>query len=155
MKPYKVLKHPNQKLKEIAAPVEKFDDRLREKIIRMITTMKREGGIGLAANQVGILERIIVIDTLKSDKTNGFLGALINPVISARSEEKNTGLEGCLSFPDKTYNVSRSEYIIVQFQNPLGTVQQKKFTGMTAVCIQHEVDHLNGITFDTKGTDGR
>lgn len=155
MKPYTILKFPNQKLKEIANKVEVFDDTLRQTIARMIMTMRRENGIGLAGNQIGILKQIIVIDTVKADKPNGFLGALINPMIIENSDETKVGQEGCLSFPNQAYYVQRKKYITVTFQNPMGQMQTKEFNGLTAVCIQHEIDHLNGITFETKAISGK
>lgn len=150
MKPFQVLHYPNPILKEKAAIVTKFDNELRDIISRMLLTMKTTKAIGLAATQVGILKRIIVIDTLKSETpANRFYGTLINPIIISESE-KNISGEGCLSFPNKHYLIERYKTISVKFQNPLGEKQERRFNNLTAACIQHEIDHLNGVTFDTK-----
>lgn len=150
MKPFQVLHYPNPILKEKAAIVTKFDNELRDVISRMLLTMKTTKAIGLAATQVGILKRIIVIDTLKSETpANRFYGTLINPIIISESE-KNISGEGCLSFPNKNYLIERYKTISVKFQNPLGETQERRFNNLTAACIQHEIDHLDGITFDTK-----
>jgi peptide deformylase len=150
MKHFKVLKHPNPKLKQVAEPVETFNEELKNTVLRMINTVKKEGGIGLAGNQVGVLQRIIIIDTLKADKSRGFFGALINPTIVSKALDKTVYPEGCLSFPNAQYWVERNNAIVVKFQNVMGAVQEREFKGITSICIQHEIDHLNGVTFDTK-----
>lgn len=150
MKVYKILHDPHPKLKEKAEAVEVFDDNLKDSVIRMIATLKRSGGIGLAGNQVGLMKRVIVIDTLSSNTPGGFLGALINPVILEKSDNRKNSQEGCLSFPDKAFLVERQDQITVHFQNVSGISSTRKFSGLTAICIQHEIDHLDGITFDMR-----
>lgn len=117
--------------------------KLQELIVDMRDTMLHYGGMGLAANQVGVLKRIVVLQ-LPSDAT---LLALINPVITACSMELRTDPEGCLSFPGVMVPMERSARITVTFVDETGTLQEAlHFEGLAAVAIQHEVDHLDGKT---------
>lgn len=148
MTPFKILTYPNEALKQECLPVTEFGtQQLRELVQRMQATIihRHSKGFGLAANQVGILLRVIVINTL-SKKTGGYLGALINPEIVEVSEDVESAEEGCLSFPDQRYDVYRSIAIKVKFRSIDGQEQVRSFKGITAVCVQHEIDHLNGVT---------
>lgn len=104
-------------------------------------TTFREGmkGIGLAANQVGLNLRVVSIKGIDS--------CLFNPQIVHASEEKDVMEEGCLSFPGMVFKIKRSKSIRVRFTDALGNVQTQSYAGLTARCIQHEIDHLNGILF--------
>ena len=111
---------------------------------RMIQTMIRAGGIGLAANQVGEHIRLFVM------YVDGEFFHCFDPSILDHSESLTTSAEGCLSFPGETCQVPRYENIIVKFANANGHYQQREFTGLAARCFQHELDHLNGITMHSR-----
>lgn len=135
--------YPDPVLKEKARPVSIFTPQLRETLNNMAETMYRGHGIGLAANQVGLLERIIVIDI--SEESNGLL-YLVNPEIIWR-EGSTTFEEGCLSIPDFRETVKRAKRIAVRAQDPEGVPFEFCADGLFAICIQHEIDHLDGILF--------
>ena len=128
-----------QKAKRVAS----IDDTIRNLCASMIDTMIKSGGIGLAANQVGILKRIIVV----SDEGN--IKVFINPEITNFSEEKVSFEEGCLSLPQTFLTITRSENIMVKYRDLKGKPRMERYSGLTARVIQHEVDHLDGITMDT------
>lgn len=128
-----------QKAKRVAS----IDDTIRNLCASMIDTMIKSGGIGLAANQVGILKRIIVV----SDEGN--IKVFINPEITNFSEEKVSFEEGCLSIPETFLTITRSENIMVKYRDLKGKPRMERYSGLTARVIQHEVDHLDGITMDT------
>jgi peptide deformylase len=151
MKLFTILKDDHPTLKKAAEPVAVFDQKLKDTAARMIATMIKAGGIGLAAPQVGILKRIIVMAVPSPTGIKGFPKVLVNPKIIGKSEKTITGPEGCLSYPGKTYSVERNESLIVKYQDVHGNFKQEMFEGLSSVCVQHELDHLNGITFNTKG----
>ena len=124
-----------QKAKRVAS----IDDTIRNFCASMIDTMIKSDGIGLAANQVGILKRIIIV----SDEGN--IKVLINPEITYFSEEKVPFEEGCLSLPETFLTITRSENIMVKYRDLKGKPRIEKYFGLTARIIQHEVDHLDGI----------
>lgn len=128
-----------QKAKRVAS----IDDTIRNFCASMIDTMIKSDGIGLAANQVGVLKRIIVV----SD--DGNIKVMINPEITYFSEEKVPFEEGCLSLPETFLSITRSENIMVKYRDLKGKPRIEKYCGLTARIIQHEVDHLDGITMDT------
>ena len=128
-----------QKAKRVAS----IDDTIRNFCASMIDTMIKNEGIGLAANQVGILKRIIVV----SDEGN--IKVLINPEITYFSEQKVPFDEGCLSIPETFLTITRSENITVKYRDLKGKPRMERYSGLTARVIQHEVDHLDGITMDT------
>jgi peptide deformylase len=109
----------------------------------MITTMIRSNGIGLAANQVGLNIRLIIVNIA------GFKNEIMcNPQITSfHNTAFETHTEGCLSFPGRKQDMRRSQHLTVQYFNLDGTEVIREFTGLTARCIQHEIDHINGITF--------
>jgi len=129
----------NPELSSVAADVPAGED-VKPLIGAMFALMYAGKGIGLAANQVGVLKRVIVVHVA------GMKQALINPVISKRSARNTTSVEGCLSFPGKTVPMERSKAITVQGFDEDWTPIKFKASGLFAYCIQHEVDHLNGIT---------
>lgn len=104
-------------------------------------TMKKFGGIGLSANQCGVYERVFVIGT------DQFQIACINPKIIEKSETTIKSEEGCLSYPGLYLKIERPEWIVAEFTNEKGEVQQMRFDGITARCYQHELDHMNGKKF--------
>lgn len=130
-------------LKKKSREVEVIDDKVRELIEDMVETMHKYDGVGLAAVQVGILKRIIVID-IYDDKTP--IVKLINPVIVKQKGEREIE-EGCLSFPNKFARVKRPTEVVVEGLNEKGEKVKIKATELLAQALCHEIDHLNGITF--------
>lgn len=139
-----ILKYPDPRLHTVAKPVEKVDDRIRELVANMAETMYAAPGIGLAATQVDVHERVIVIDL--SEEKNDLL-VLINPEIYWRSDEREVFEEGCLSVPDTYEKVERAAEIKVRALNEQGEPFEFHADGLLAVCVQHEIDHLDGKVF--------
>ena len=139
-----ILRYPDPRLHKVAKPVGAVDARLRKLADDMFETMYEAAGIGLAATQVDVHERLIVIDV--SEERDQPL-VLINPEIVWASEEKRVGDEGCLSVPGIYDGVERSTSIKVQALDLEGKLQVHAAEGMLAVCIQHEMDHLLGKVF--------
>ena len=143
-----VIKVPNPMLAQKSEEVKIIDKSIKKLVKYMFETMKKNDGIGLAAVQIGVLKRIIVIEIEK----DGIKTELINPKILSYSSSKSTMEEGCLSVPNEYYNVERPNEIVVEFTNLKNEVQKIDASGLFARCIQHEIDHLNGITILDKGT---
>lgn len=139
-----ILKYPDSRLHKIAKPVQEVDDRIRQIVKDMTETMYEAEGIGLAATQVDIHERIVVIDI--SEERDDLL-VLINPQITARSDDKTIFEEGCLSVPGIYDKVERSSEITVEALNEQGEKFSLDADGLLAICIQHELDHLVGKVF--------
>ncbi|NBO19383.1 MAG: peptide deformylase [Proteobacteria bacterium] len=140
---------PDERLKIKSAPVEKVDNELREFIADMFDTMYHEKGIGLAAVQVGVHKRVLVADVSWRDE-DGSIGeqhVMINPEIVETSAELNVYKEGCLSLPDQFADVTRPKGLRVRFMDMEGKQQEMELDGLLATCVQHEIDHLNGIIF--------
>ena len=138
-----ILKYPDKRLRTIAKPVVSVDETIKQQVKDMFETMYEAPGIGLAATQVNFHQRIIVIDV--SDQCNEPI-CLINPEIIEKSGEIQWE-EGCLSVPDYYENVIRANDIKVQALNQHGKTFELEASEMLSVCIQHEIDHLNGILF--------
>lgn len=139
----KVLHFPDERLRLKAAPVEEINSEIAEIAENMLETMYVEGGIGLAATQVNIQKRIIVIDI--SENKNEPL-TLINPkILKLEGEEESQ--EGCLSVPDYFDVVQRAKNIEFSYTTLKNEAVRKKIDGLLAICIQHEIDHLNGKLF--------
>ncbi|MGQ4274763.1 peptide deformylase [Terrihabitans sp. B22-R8] len=139
---------PDALLRQKAEPVTIFDDELRTLIDDMLETMYAAPGIGLAAPQIGIMKRLAVVDV--SSREDGEAEApiaLINPEIVWSSEEMSVYQEGCLSIPDVYEEVVRPERIRVRFLDRDGEEQEIEADGVLATCIQHEMDHLDGVLF--------
>lgn len=134
-------------LKQVCEPVDKFDNELKHFLDDMADTMYSQDGIGLAAPQVGRPIRAIIVDT--QDSKRGLV-ELINPNIIRRSDEIEEDKEGCLSVPDMFGDVKRHVKITVEYFNRRGKKQKLTATGLMARCIQHEIDHLNGVLFIEK-----
>ncbi len=141
----KVLKYPHTLLREKAKPVDKISKEVYKLVDDMIETMLKEDGLGLAANQVGVLLRIFVINTAsQGDEPEPI--AMINPVIL--DQEGSVIIEeGCLSFPELYLNISRPERIRVHAKNLYNEDIVYETDGIVARAILHEIDHLNGILF--------
>ena len=138
-----ILRFPDPRLKKIAVPVTTIDDTVRRLIADMAETMYEAPGIGLAATQVDVHKRIVVID-VSEDKSR--LLALINPRLE-NCQGQQEGEEGCLSVPGIYEKVERAERVTVHYQDADGVQRTMVAEGLLAVCIQHEIDHLNGKVF--------
>ena len=133
-------------LRKSALPVENITDKTLQLLDDMAETMYDAPGIGLAGPQVGELKRLIVMDCSRDDEKSE-LWQMINPEVIELSEDNSTLEEGCLSIPGHTAEVSRPDWIKLRFTDIKGKEQQIKAEGLLAACIQHEIDHLNGILF--------
>ena len=142
-----ILLHPDPRLKKAAKPVEDITDELRALSDDMLATMYDAPGIGLAAPQVGVLDRLIVLDCVKKEGDTPRPLVMFNPEVIASSEETNVYEEGCLSLPDLFADVTRPEIVDVTWMDLDGRPQQETFDGLWATCVQHEIDHLNGKLF--------
>lgn len=142
----KILIHPDPRLKKICAPVDGVDADLRALASDMIATMQDAPGIGLAAPQVGVLKRLIVMNCVGKEDEPAPV-ALFNPAVIWSSEQLNTYEEGCLSIPDMYEEITRPAEVKVQFLDIDGQEQEEHYAGLWATCVQHEIDHLNGKLF--------
>ncbi|MEP5729057.1 MAG: peptide deformylase [Sulfitobacter sp.] len=142
-----ILLHPDPRLKKAAADVSDLSDDLRLLADDMLRTMYEAPGIGLAAPQVGLLHRLIVLDCVKEEGETPRPLVMFNPVITASSDDLNTYEEGCLSLPDLYADVTRPKVVDVEWMDREGNPQSETFDGLWATCVQHEVDHLNGKLF--------
>ena len=138
-----ILRFPDPRLKKVASPVAKIDDGIRRLARDMAETMYEAPGIGLAATQVDVHKRVVVIDV--SEEKNNLL-AFINPTLEKCSGEQ-VGEEGCLSVPGIYDKVERAERVTIKYLDLDGKQRTMEADGLLAVCIQHEIDHLNGIVF--------
>lgn len=139
---------PDPVLKQVALPVEKVDDSIRTLLDDMLQTMYNAHGIGLAANQVGVLKRCIVADVEQDTPHQpGKPYKMVNPEIIESSVTMFTYQEGCLSFPQQYGDVDRPASIRVRYLDENGKQQELQAEGLLATCIQHEIDHINGINF--------
>jgi len=136
-----ILEFPDPRLRTVAQPVKDVDQRVQEIVDNMFETMYDAPGIGLAATQVNIHERIITID-VSEDKSEPLV--FINPEITVLDGEMETMQEGCLSVPGFYEDVTRVEHCLVKALDRNGDAFELECTGLLAVCIQHEVDHLEG-----------
>lgn len=142
---YKIRIYGDPILKKKAEIVTDFNTEIKKILDDMLETMYNADGVGLAANQVGILKQLITIDvgTKKSPKPI----KIVNPVIIEKSKEKTEYEEGCLSFPGITEKILRPSKVKVKFFDPDGNEKIMEFTGLESTAIQHEIDHLNGVLF--------
>lgn len=139
---------PDPVLKEVAQPIENITEAIQKQAADMIETMYDAPGIGLAANQVGMLNRMFVMDVnyRKNDNSRDAI-VLINPEIIWRSEEMSVMEEGCLSIPQQYAEVERPKTVRVKYIDLKGQVQEMEGSDLTSHCLQHELDHLNGTLF--------
>lgn len=145
---------PDPRLKNISKPVEKVDAGVRKLLDEMLETMYAQNGIGLAAIQVGVAKRILIMDLGRGSKRYPESGEgkpnplfLVNPEIISASEEQSPYDEGCLSFPGQYAEVWRPKEVKVKYLDYHGKEKILEADGLLATCVQHEMDHLNGITF--------
>jgi peptide deformylase len=141
-----ILIVPDPRLKQVSAPVERVDDALRALMDDMLETMYAAPGIGLAAIQVGVPKRVIVMDLARQEepKEPRFF---VNPEILWASEETAPYEEGCLSVPEIYDEVERPSQVKIRYLNYQGETVEEDAEGLFAVCIQHEMDHLDGVLF--------
>ena len=142
-----ILIHPDPRLKTVADPVANVDSGIRRLADDMLETMYAAPGIGLAAPQVGVLQRILVMDCIKEEDAAPRPMALINPEITWVSDDVSSYEEGCLSIPDQYADVERPAEVEVSWLDLDGKTQSERFEGLWATCVQHEIDHLNGKLF--------
>ena len=142
-----ILIHPESKLRKVSLEVKDLSGRLINLADDMLQTMYDAPGIGLAAPQIGLLVRLIVIDCNKEDELIQHPIQMFNPEIIETSDEKNIQEEGCLSIPNQFGEVERPSKITVRWIDRDGNEKQESFDGLWATCIQHEIDHLDGKLF--------
>jgi peptide deformylase len=141
----RILHYPEPLLREMSQPVSDIDDEIRQLALDMAETMYAAPGVGLAAPQVGVLKRVIVLDCAPQDQERRLITA-INPEILSFEGEINEE-EGCLSVPDYYARVVRHPQVRVRFLNLQGEAVELETEGLEAVAFQHEIDHLNGVLF--------
>jgi peptide deformylase len=143
-----ILIHPDPRLKKVCEPLPGVDDAARKLIDDMLDTMYDAPGIGLAAPQIGVTRRLLVMDVADAEAGEAPEPmALVNPEILEASEEMRTHNEGCLSVPDVYYDVTRPASVRVRYLDREGAERERAFDGLAATCVQHEIDHLNGRLF--------
>ena len=150
----RIYETPDPMLRQISTPVEKFDDQLRVLIKDMFETMYEAPGIGLAAVQVGVPKRLLVMDLQEPADPEDENSApvkeprvFINPEILSHSDEEVPYTEGCLSVPDQYAEVMRPDHIRARWLDEHGKSHEQDLDGLLAICLQHEMDHLEGILF--------
>lgn len=146
-----IVEVPDPRLRQISTPVEEVNDELRALIADMFETMYAAPGIGLAAVQVGVPKRLLIIDLQEPEVEDGDPvrdpRVFINPEILAHSDQDVPYQEGCLSVPDQYAEVERPDRIRARWLDEKGVAHEEEIEGLLAVCLQHEMDHLQGILF--------
>jgi peptide deformylase len=146
-----IVEVPDPRLRQISSAVEEVTDEVRELVSDMFETMYHAPGIGLAAIQVGVPKRILVIDLQEPEEEGGEPvkdpRVFINPEILTTSDEDVPYTEGCLSVPDQYAEVDRPDAIRARWLDLDGKQREEEIDGLLAVCLQHEMDHLNGVLF--------
>jgi peptide deformylase len=140
---------PDPRLKEVSEPVTEITPEILRLLDDMLDTMYAAKGVGLSAVQVGVMKRVVVMDADQGedDDARGKPLKMINPEIIAEGEEPNVYREGCLSFPGHYSDVERPKIVSVKYTDETGKEIIAKMDGLAATCIQHEIDHMNGIVF--------
>jgi len=147
---YEIITVPDPVLKQKAQPVNKIDDAVRSQMDGMLCAMYDAPGIGLAANQVSLLNRVLVMDLSRRDDENQENPnpiCMANPEIIYESEEMSVMEEGCLSIPKQYADVERPAIVRVKYLDYNGKDAELEATGLLSHCVQHEIDHLNGVLF--------
>ncbi|MFY9294605.1 MAG: peptide deformylase [Methylorubrum rhodinum] len=137
---------PDAQLRLVSEPVTEITDEIRELAADMVETMYDAPGVGLAAVQIGVMKRVVTIDASK-DENAKHPTVYLNPEIVWSSEEKRVYEEGCLSIPDFYGEVERPDRVRVRYMNLDGQTVEQEADGLLATCLQHEIDHLNGVLF--------
>ena len=141
-----ILILPDERLRAIAEPIAQIDDEIKQLAKDMLDTMYEAPGIGLAAPQVGELKRIVVMDLAKEGETPDPI-VMVNPEILKYSDETVVTEEGCLSIPELYYDVERPAEVTVRYTDLEGKVIERDAIERLAICIQHELDHLDGVLY--------
>jgi peptide deformylase len=146
-----ILEAPDPRLRTISVPVDQVDDELRALIADMFETMYDAPGIGLAAIQIGVAKRVLVMDLQEEEDAEGKPirnpRVFINPELFDFSEEHSVYSEGCLSVPDQYADVERPAVVHARWMDDQGVPHEERLEGLLATCLQHEMDHLEGILF--------
>ena len=142
-----IVLHPDARLKKKSVEVENITDAVIKLAEDMMETMYDAPGIGLAAPQIGVLERLIVMDCAKKEDEEPDPIIMVNPTIIASSEENSVYEEGCLSIPEHFAEITRPEFVQVEWIDLGGKQHSEEFNGLKSTCVQHEIDHLNGKLF--------
>ena len=140
-----ILIHPDPRLKKVCDPVAEITAEVTALANDMLETMYDSPGIGLAAPQVGVMKRVLVMDCIKDGPPEPMV--LLNPAVIWSSEDVSTYEEGCLSIPDQYAEVKRPAEVQVRWLGLDGVTQERQFAGLWATCVQHEMDHLDGKLF--------
>jgi len=141
-----IIKIPDKRLKLVSEPIKRVDAGVRKLVDEMFETMYAAPGIGLAAIQIGVPKRVVTMDLSKKESEHQ-PQVFINPEIIWKSEEKATREEGCLSIPDYYEEVERPAEVKVRYLDLDGKPHEIEAKGLLATCLQHEVDHINGVLF--------
>lgn len=145
---YDIINVPDPVLKQIAQPVDSVNGDIQKQMDRMLATMYAAPGIGLAANQVGLLNRVLVMDLSRRDEEEEAAPiCMVNPEILWESEELSVMEEGCLSIPKQYAEIERPATVRVKYTNYDGKEAELEASGLLSHCVQHEIDHLEGILF--------
>ena len=140
-----ILIHPDPRLKKLCEPVPQITADIGRLAEDMLQTMYDAPGVGLAAPQVGVMKRLLVMDCIKDGPPEPMV--LINPEVTWTSEDLNIYEEGCLSIPEQYAEVKRPAEVRVRWRALDGSEQERQFSGLWATCVQHEIDHLDGKLF--------
>lgn len=144
----RIINVPDPVLKQVAQPISQITDEIRRQASDMIETMYAAPGIGLAANQVNMLNRLIVLDPhYREDKESRAALVMVNPEIIWKSDEISVMEEGCLSIPQQYAEVERPASVRVKYVDLDGTQKEWIGEGLASHCVQHEIDHINGVLF--------
>ena len=141
-----IIKLPDKRLRLVSEPIKRIDDGIRKLVEDMFDTMYKAPGIGLAAIQIGVSKRVVILDLSKKEDDHKPL-VFINPEVIWTSEEKSKYEEGCLSIPDYYEEVERPAKVKVKYLDLDGKTHETEVKGLLATCLQHEIDHINGVLF--------
>lgn len=142
-----ILLHPDPRLRKVCEPVAQISPEIGKLAEDMLATMYDAPGIGLAAPQVAVMKRVLVMDCVKDPELAPRPMVLVNPTVTWASEDRSTYDEGCLSLPEHYADVTRPAKVRVAWTALDGTGQEEEFEGLWATCVQHEIDHLDGKLF--------
>jgi peptide deformylase len=143
---HEIIKIPDKRLRQVSEPVKKVDAGIRKLVDDMFETMYEAPGIGLAAIQIGVAKRVVTMDLSKKEDDHQ-PQVFINPELIWTSDKKLTREEGCLSIPDYYEEVERPAEVKVKYLDLDGKAQEIEASGLLATCLQHEIDHTNGVLF--------